>query len=542
VRLTGVFAAAALGALGFAGCGGESKSPLDEALGVVPADAPLALAISTDLDSASSRDLDAALQRFGVEGGVEGSLEEGIGDYGGISFARDIRPLLGNELVVGLSSFPAGIEEEGETPLEVAAIRVSDGDAVRELLSDLGLEEVDEVEGATVYGTPPPEDAPEGAEPEGPSIGVDGDLVVAAASQRGLEEALAQREEDDRLTEEIFSERLDGLPDEAILRAAGDVPSLLESLGIEETTNVPWVESLRSYGIAATVEGRTATVDAALSGDEVAQSDLPLYPGSRSPRVLEERPTVATRDQAQSIEFALAAVRSAVPQAAFDEVTGRLRKRLPGSVSDLIDQFGEGLVAQLGDDQTITRSVVHDPATVAKALEALHDEVPLLARIGGSSSAVGDALEVARYAIPALPVPEPESFPSGSKVLRVPGSPDLYRLVAPAPKPPRVLAPARRRPGLRAPRLPHLARPELVFGLIDGVLVTAPSVEAAREARRAHPVHTDLPPGAIAFRIPVKASDIELPQSSGVGVTVTTIEGGVEASTTGLRLHAEAGL
>jgi hypothetical protein len=248
--------------------------------------------------------------------------------------------------------------------------------------------------------------------------------------------------------------------------------------------------------------------------------------------VLKERPTVATRDQAQSVEFALAVVQAAVPQAAFDEVTDRLQRHLGGSVSSLIDQFGEGLVAQLADDTTVTRSVVEDPAAVAKALESLHDEVPLLARLGGSSSSAGQALEAARYAIPALPVSEPQSFPPGSKVHDVPGMPDLYRLVAPAPKLP---------PGVRRVQL-HIPRPELVFGLIDGVFVTAPSVKAARDARDAPPIHADLPAGALAFRIPVKASDLGIAEAAGVGVTVTTIEGGVEASTTGLRLRAQAGL
>jgi hypothetical protein len=279
-------------------------------------------------------------------------------------------------------------------------------------------------------------------------------------------------------------------------------------------------------------------VDASISGDEVTQNDLPLDPGPSSPRVLEDEPTVATRDQAQSIEFALAAVRSAVPEAAFDEVTRRLQRHLHASVATVIAQFGEGLVARLGDEVTATRSVVEDPATVAKALEALHGQVPLLARIAGSSEPVREALEVARYAIPALPVPEPESFPPGSKVRRVPGNPDLYRLIAPTPNhvpPPPV-------PGGGGIPQPSFERHELVFGLIDGVFVTAPSLEAARQIREAEPVHIDLPPGALAFRIPVKASDLGVPDIAGLSVTVTTIEGGVEASMTGLRLRAQAGL
>ena len=165
--------------------------------------------------------------------------------------------------------------------------------------------------------------------------------------------------------------------------------------------------------------------------------------------------------------------------------------------------------------------------------------MPLLVRLGGSSDAVREALQAARYVIPALPVAEPESFPPGAKVIRVPGSPNLYRLVTPVP---RVLAPARRRPGLRVAPQPRFTRPQLVFGLIDGVFVTAPSLTAARQIREAEPVHADLPPGALAFRIPVKASDLGIPEIAGIGLTLTTIEGGIEAKTTGLRLQAQAGL
>jgi uncharacterized protein DUF3352 len=533
VRRIGLVAVVAAGAiLAFGSCGGDSEDPLDQALGVLPANAPVAVAISTNLDSGPYEDVDAALQRFGVEGGLDGSLEQLGGGGEGISFARDVRPLLGNDLVVGIPSSPGGLGEAASVSPVVAAVRVSDGDAVRELLSDAGLEEIDQVEGTSVYGLSPPEGAPEGAPPEGPGVAVDGDLVIAAESNRGVEQALAQRGEDDRLTEALFSDRLGGLPDGGIVRAAGDVPRVLESLGIEQTVAVPWVKSLRSYGLTVNVEGRTLNLDAALSGEEVAGNDLPLDPGSRSPRVLKKRPTVATRDQAQSVEFALAVVRAAVPQTAFEEVTNRLQRNLGGGVSSLIDQFGEGLVARLPGDTTVTRSVVEDPAAVAKALEGLHDEVPLLARLGNSSSSAGQALEAARYAIPALPVPDPASFPPGSKVHDVRGMPDLYRLVAPAPKLP---------PGVRRVQL-HVSRPELVFGLIDGVFVTAPSVKAGRDARDARPIHANLPPGALAFRIPVKASDLGISETAGVGVTVTTIEGGVEASTTGLRLRAQAGL
>jgi hypothetical protein len=79
------------------------------------------------------------------------------------------------------------------------------------------------------------------------------------------------------------------------------------------------------------------------------------------------------------------------------------------------------------------------------------------------------------------------------------------------------------------------------YGLTVNVEGRTLKVDAALSGD-APPIHADLPPGALAFRIPVKASDLEISEAAGVGVTLTTIEGGVEASTTGLRLRVQAGL
>jgi hypothetical protein len=520
------------------GDGGDAESPLDDALGYLPADIPLAAAISTDLESDAFRDLDVALQRFGLPGGVDGYLE-GLGEYQGVTFSDDVQPLLGNELVLGVPS----VSELENLERFVLAVRVTDGDELRDLLSGLEfLEERDEIDGATVFG-PALDETEEGTEVEGPGVAVEGDMLVVAESEGAVEEALRQRDEDDRLTEDTFLDRLGGLPDEGILRVAGDVPAAIEALGIEQVATLPWVESQRSFGLVAAVEGRTLTVDAAISGEAVDPAELPLDAGPASPRIFEDRPTVATRDQAQTIEFAIAAIRASVPSAAFDDVAGQLEERLGISLESLSDQFGEGLVAELEGGETVTRTVVDDPAAVADALEELRDEVPRLAEVASAGGVAGEALEFGRFLIPALPVPEEQFFPADSEVVRVPSEPDLYRLLAPRPEPPPSLeqpVPPGVEPPPPPPLTPTIDRAEFVFGIIGGVLVTAPSVEAAREAAETRPSTAELPPGALGFRIPVEASDFGLPGAP--DVIVTTIEGGVEASPTVLRLHAEASL
>jgi hypothetical protein len=515
----------ALCAMLLASCGGGSDSdasPLDDALGYLPADAPLAVALSTDLESDSYRNLDLALQRFGVPGGLDAALGE-LSD-GGISFSGDIQPLLGNDLVIGVPSLAGAVEadEYGGFNVErfTAAMRVTDAARAEDLLADIpGLERKEEIDGASVYGPEIPKGAEEYAA-AGPAIAVDGDVLVLAYSNQGLEDALDQRQAADRLTEGDFSDRLGDLPDDGILRVTGDAPSFLEALGIEQTATVPWVGALRSFGLTLDVDGRTATADALVSTEPVQDGSLPIAAGAESPGLLDRRPSLATRDQSQSMGFALDVVRATLPSAAFEDITRRVEKRLGEPVSTLTSQFGEGLLAELPSGETVTRSEVRNPKVVVGALRDLDDEVLQLAEVASGGGVVEEALEPARLLMPALPVPENAYFPDGSKVKPVPGDPSLYRITSPS----------------------RFYRQQLVYGLLKGVFVTAPTLEAARRAAQLDPGQVDVPPGSLAFSIPLRGSDIGLSEAADVGIVLTTITGGIQASADSVRLHAEAAL
>ncbi len=392
--------------------GGDDKGDaLDDALGYLPEDAPVAIAISTDLDSEAYQDLDVALQRFGVEGGVESSL----GFFGGEEMFES---LLGNDLVVGVPT-GASVSEDGADPEFIAAIRVSDGDDVRSLLEDFGLEERDEIEGATVYGESEEDEEGEDFVETAIAVAVDDDTVIASESPAALEDALRQRAEDGRLTEETFEERLGDLPADGIVRAAGDVPSALESLGIEQVGTVPWIDSLESFGLSVSIDGRSLNVDSELRGEEVSEAELPLVPGPESPQVAPGEASIATLDQSQTLAFALDVAKAAAPQAALDAVIKRLETRLNGSVSALVDQFGSGLNAEIDrgsgeEPESVSRSEVKDPQAVGQALDALADQVPLLVSL--QEGPAGDGLDAARFLVPALPLPEGGFYFEGSQV------------------------------------------------------------------------------------------------------------------------------
>src|SRR5918992_5476906 len=78
-----------------AGCGAEEAGgPLDEALRYLPADAPFAVAIDTDLEDDQYRSLDRIVKRFPFGEQAIGQLEESIEDDEGVDFERDVKPLL----------------------------------------------------------------------------------------------------------------------------------------------------------------------------------------------------------------------------------------------------------------------------------------------------------------------------------------------------------------------------------------------------------------------------------------------------------------
>ncbi|MDX6653239.1 MAG: hypothetical protein QOJ38_2020 [Solirubrobacterales bacterium] len=504
-------------ALGSCGGGGGSKSPLDDALGYLPANAPLVLTLRTDLESRPYRDLNVAVQRFGVQGGIDSQLEQ-LSPGQGLSFSRDIKPLLGNELAIGVLP---GAADAG--PRFIAAVRSTDGGKLRQLLHSVsGLQEKKSVHGAAVYGPPAPRGSAGdyGSDGSGnPWFAVNGDTLVAAESERGLADALDQHGADDHLGEQLFNQRLRGLPAEGILRASGDLVSAMKALGAQDTADVPWMRALRSYGASLSVSGRTLMADAVVNTDSVREQDLPIPSGAASPGLVPRRLSLATRDQSQTMKFGIALAQASVPQATFADIERVIKKRAGAPLATLLDEFGEGLTAKLPNGDLVTRSEVHDEKVVARGLRALSPDEPLIARLATSGGPVGEVLSRARFLIPALPAPASGFFPEGSKVRSVAGSPDLYQLTPPFQE--------------RAP---------FVFGLLDGAFVTAPSLADARQAARLQPAKPDAQQGAIALSLPIRPSDVGVSPDIGGGITLTTLRGGVEAAAQSLRLQVRAAL
>src|SRR3712207_2875652 len=93
-------------ALVAAGCGGDDGGPsaasLDDSLGYLPKDAPLVLVLDTDLEGEQYKNLDAILQKFPFTGQLKNQVKQSIAESGA-NYDDDVKPLLGNELVLGVS-------------------------------------------------------------------------------------------------------------------------------------------------------------------------------------------------------------------------------------------------------------------------------------------------------------------------------------------------------------------------------------------------------------------------------------------------------
>jgi hypothetical protein len=337
---------AALAALALPACGdGGAESPLDDALGYLPKNAPLAIAVSTDIDSDQYEAVDAIVGRFPFGGQIKGRLKGEI-EQGGVDFEDDVKPLLGNDFVIGAPTAKAADEDRF-----VGAGKAKDEGELQDLLDKSeDAEKIGESHGATLY-----------RDDDGDFLALKEAVIVFANAREDVEEALDRREGDDRLREDQFDDALSGLPDDAIVRIYGNAqPFLAANPEAAEARKVKWVGALRTFGIAASAARDSVTFDYKLNTEPagLTAEDLPFAAGGQTPPVLRpdaKAPEVAAgiRDPAQIVEFAQRAGQAINPTgyALFERNKERVNRRLDLDLDrDLIGQFGGNLALTADPD------------------------------------------------------------------------------------------------------------------------------------------------------------------------------------------------
>ena len=373
-----------------AGCGGssgdEAASPLDNALGYLPEDAPLVASIDTDVKGSQFDSIEKIVDKFPFGDSVKKAVRDIVEDEGGNY--EDIEPLLGNEFVVGASDVRSLTGASGDEDF-VGAVQAKSKDKLEEAIKGEKPKKDGEKNGATIY-----------RDDDGDTFAVKDDVLVVAGSKRLLETALAQREADDRLTEDTFDEAMEDLPDDALLRVSGDLQKLLASdPETQEARKVKWVNALRTFGAAVSFEDDEANVGFRLKTDSgsLTEKDLPVAAGATSPSIVDRAGEIAAgiKDPTQIVDFAERAGQAIDPSGYGDYAQAKrtIEKQLDLDIeNDLLDQLeGDLAITFAVNGKFGARSKVKDPRRFDQTLAKLGRVLPDVAE-----SATGESVGYAK--------------------------------------------------------------------------------------------------------------------------------------------------
>src|SRR5919202_889552 len=250
--------AAAL-ALVLAGCGGGggggAGGDLSDSLKYLPPNAAGVAVISTDVEGKQFKSLDDIVEAR-AHRRIESFFQDGASAIG-LSYEKDVKPLLGNELVVGGSGAGAvtGMFFGGGGQDVVVAFRSTDGGKLRDALEKSTVfRKGEKVEGAQEYKI---RDAP------GSAFAVDGDVLVGAETESTLRAALRRAHGGDHFETAKLDAASKGLPDDALVRAYADISTIGLVPQLARFRSIPWFDALRTVGLTLSFEPKKAVLDLA---------------------------------------------------------------------------------------------------------------------------------------------------------------------------------------------------------------------------------------------------------------------------------------
>lgn len=377
-------------ALAVGACGGdggdEAASPLDNALGYLGEDAPFAVSIDTAVRGEQYDALREIAGKFPFGNQLKESVQDAVEQQGG-DF-REIEPLLGNRFVVGATNVRSFVGDSSGDDF-VGAIETKSADKLEAAVKREKATEAGEKNGATIY-----------EDDDGDIFATKDEVLIVAASRRQLETALAQREADDRLTEETFDAATKDLPKDALVRVYGNLQRMIATdPDTRDARKVKWVKALRTLGATASFEDDEANVDFRLNTDGGAlnDEDLPFTAGSDAPSLIERAGEVAVgiKDPTQIVDFAESAGQAVDPGGFGDYEAGKrtIEQRLDLDIErDLLDQLeGDVSVTFAVNGKYGVRADLKDPAAFERTLAKLGRVLP-----GVAERLVGEPIGYAR--------------------------------------------------------------------------------------------------------------------------------------------------
>lgn len=336
----------------------------DEALRYLPSDSPVVVTLDTDLAGEELRGLDAKLLRLGAGGGaIEGELRTAAREELGLDFDRDVRPLLGNRLAIGLT----GPIETGGV---LVAIEVSDATLLAALARSNAVTPAGQSSGAPLFRVG---DLAWAAVREDELVLADSRETLTGGLNRraGLAPALDEAELDRRVGD---------LPRASFVRGYVNPAAVLELDDVPALALLPWEAALRTVGVSASAAGEALSAEVSANTDpsSLSAADLPLASGPESPTLVGTGAggsAFGLRDPGQTARFLLAA-------ATLDG-----RGRSPEVDRDAIALLGPSTVITADARGRIaSRTEVSDAAAFAGALRRSRAGIlSIAAELGGVS-------------------------------------------------------------------------------------------------------------------------------------------------------------
>jgi hypothetical protein len=357
-----------------AGCGGDDSSGgVGAALSYVPAETPFAVAVDTDLEGDQWQALDKLVNRFLGADQIKALLAAQLTmGQEGVDFEKDIRPLLGETAVISATDVGSFLSDSAEAGF-VAALPVSDTDALDALIEKTGAAARGEEAGATIY------------QDEDTLFAVDDDVVVLAGTRDLLRSALERADGGESLSEDDFDSALEGLPDDALARVYVDVQALLgDGESSAAARKIAWVDALRTLGLTVSAAEKSVDVEFNLrtDGENLSDQDLPLAAGDEAAQVV-KRPNeigVGLRDPSQVVTFFESALQAVAPDIFGDYEQGKraLEAQLDIDVQrDVIDQLTGNLsISATIDGAFGARAELKDADAFAGTLDKVVEALP----------------------------------------------------------------------------------------------------------------------------------------------------------------------
>jgi hypothetical protein len=356
-----------------AGCGGNKGASgsgsdrLGEALGYMPANSIVVVAFDTDLNGDQQGNVDALLNKFPFGTQAKAQLEQSFGKQG-VSFEKDITPLLGAPAVIGTAD-PASLnhhEADSSTPDKwVVAFPAKDGGKLLDLVKKDG-QAAGRIGGQTAYKS------------GSMLLVVKGDTLIGSEDRGELDAALTRGADGSGLTKDRFDSAFTNLPQQALVKSWVDVQALLGTdPHARAARTAKYLGAMRLGGLTLTANADGVSLDGFLATEGVTPADLPFAAGPDGPGVVRRRGDVgfAIRDLRQTILFA-EGVANVVDPAGF---AGFQKKKEAEGKAAGID-IDKDIIAQLGGPSYVSvdltgqaafRADVNDPGALAATLDKI---------------------------------------------------------------------------------------------------------------------------------------------------------------------------